>query len=286
MPPFRVSLVILLSWICANAFLFYAEVLPRWRAGQPPLFTIDLADEAGNVRPYVQWKVLVRNEEFLKLTTGIDLVEGKEDEFILWADYKPPNPLKQKKDFLWLKHLRSEFKVHRDGDLLAAYARVSIESFRGVQIPLTMEMDGEIKNRLFHPVLTTDTLAGQKTIPLSPMQVPVNGGMFQPFHPVHRIMGLFPGRTWVQPSFDPLAMALSTSLAGLDGQEPVGTVLAKVRAGLESVNWKGKSFACQVIEFNGHEMEALVWVDVVHGAVLRQKVKFSGAFEWELVRID
>ncbi len=79
-------------------------------------------------------RCLVRGEEFLKLRTGVTLVDNQEDEFWLWAEYSQPTNagLKPARDFLGLKLMRNEFRVHRDGDMLGLQAKVQIESLRGV----------------------------------------------------------------------------------------------------------------------------------------------------------
>lgn len=101
MPPRLISVMIVMLFIVANTSLFYTEILPRIRSGLPPSFNVDLADEAGNLRPVVNWKVLVRGEEFLKLRTGVTLVDNQEDEFWLWAEYSQPTNagLKPARDF-------------------------------------------------------------------------------------------------------------------------------------------------------------------------------------------
>ena len=67
MPPRMISMIIIGFFLVVNFSLFYSEILPRIRSGLPPSFNIDLADEAGNLRPVVNWKVVVKGEEFLKL---------------------------------------------------------------------------------------------------------------------------------------------------------------------------------------------------------------------------
>lgn len=288
MPPRLISVMIVMLFIVANTSLFYTEILPRIRSGLPPSFNVDLADEAGNLRPVVNWKVLVRGEEFLKLRTGVTLVDNQEDEFWLWAEYSQPTNagLKPARDFLGLKLMRNEFRVHRDGDMLGLQAKVQIESLRGVEFPLTLEISGEVSNGLLRPEVKVDSRLGERTFKLEPMEVPVSGSVFQPFLPVHRILGLYPGRTWKQPFFDPLSLAFSSGVAqgGLD--QGTGSVIAKVRNDIVDVMWGGKKIPCIIIDYTGSDLESTVWVGVQNGMVIRQKNRLSESMEWDLIRLN
>lgn len=288
MPPRLISVMIVMLFIVVNTSLFYTEILPRIRSGLPPSFNVDLADEAGNLRPVVNWKVLVRGEEFLKLRTGVTLVDNQEDEFWLWAEYSQPTNvgLKPARDFLGLKLMRNEFRVHRDGDMLGLQAKVQIESLRGVDFPLTLEISGEVSNGLLRPEVKVDSRLGERTFKLESMDVPVSGAVFQPFLPVHRILGLYPGRTWKQPFFDPLSLAFSSGVAqgGLD--QGTGSVIAKVRNDIVDVMWGGKKIPCIIIDYTGSDLESTVWVGVQNGMVIRQKNRLSESMEWDLIRLN
>ncbi|MEI7852708.1 MAG: hypothetical protein WCJ06_03300 [Planctomycetota bacterium] len=288
MPPRLISVMIVALFVVVNTSLFYAEILPRIRSGQPPSFYVDLADEAGNLRPVVNWKVVVRGEEFLKLRTGITLVDGQEDEFWLWAEYTQPTntAVKPARDFLNLKLMRNEFRIHRDGDMLGLQAKVQIESIRGIDFPLTLEISGDVSNGFLSPEVNVDSSLGERTFKLEAMEVPVSGSVFQPFLPVHRILGLYPGRTWKQPFFDPLSMAFSAgpTQGGLD--QGTGSVIATVRNQPIDVMWGGKKIPCLVIDYNGSDLESTVWVGLQNGMVIRQKNRLSESMEWDLIRLN
>jgi len=288
MPPRLISVMIVLLFIVVNTSLFYAEILPRIRSGQPPSFYVDLADEAGNLRPVVNWRVIVRGEEFLKLRTGVTLVDGEEDEFWLWAEYTQPTNagLKPARDFLNLKLMRNEFRVHRDGDMLGLQAKVQVESLRGVDFPLTLEISGNVSSGLLSPTVKAQSSLGERTFKLDPMDVPVSGAVFQPFLPVNRILGIYPGRTWKQPSFDPLSMAFSAGVAQGGMDQGTGSVIAKVRDDAVDVMWGGKKIPCFVIDYTGSDLESTVWVGVQNGMVIRQKNRLSESMEWDLIRLN
>jgi len=118
------------------------------------------------------------------------------------------------------------------------------------------------------------------------MEVPVSGAVFQPFLPVHRILGLYPGRTWKQPFFDPLSMAFSAgpTQGGLD--QGTGSVIATVRNQPVDVMWGGKKIPCLVIDYNGSDLESTVWVGLQNGMVIRQKNRLSESMEWDLIRLN
>lgn len=286
MPPWFACVAIVLFCLGMNGFLFIHEVWPRISPGQPPLFTIDLADEAGNVRPSVVWKVYVNGAESFQLRTGIDLIGDQEDEFVLWAEYRPVKIGTVKKDTFGIRLIRGEFKVLRDGDLLSAGARVHLDSFRGVEFPFTLRMEGEIAKGLFEPWVSTETPQGERKVKLDPMVAPANGVVFQPFQPVHRMLRLYPGRTWKQPFFDPLAITLSSTLTGGAGENGLGTVVARVRGATEGMQWSGKPVDCHVIDYSAPDLEASVWVGVRNGAVLRQKLIFADGMEWDILRTN
>lgn len=288
MPPRLLSVMIVMLFVAVNSSLFYVEILPRIRSGQPPSFNVDLADEAGNLRPVVNWKVIVRGEEFLKLRTGVTLVDGEEDEFWLWAEYSQPTNtvLKPARDFLNLKLMRNEFRVHRDGDMLGLQAKVQIESLSGVDFPLTLEISGNVSNGLLSPVVKAESSLGERAFKLEQMDVPASGAVFQPFLPVNRILGLYPGRTWKQPFFDPLSMAFSAGVAQGGMDQGTGSVIAKVRNETVDVVWGGKKIPCLVIDYTGSDLESTVWVGVQNGMVVRQKNRLSESMEWDLIRLN
>ena len=288
MPPRMISMIIIGFFVVVNSSLFYSEILPRIRSGLPPSFNIDLADEAGNLRPVVNWKVVVQGEEFLKLRTGTTLVDGAEDEFLLWAEYSPPSITRPKisRDFLGLKSMRNEFHVHRDGDMLGLNARLQVESLKNVDFPLAIQISGDVSNGVLRPLVRTESSFGEREFYIEPIDVPVTGAVFQPFLPVNRILGLYPGRSWKQPFFDPLSMILSAGIAQGGLEQGVGSVIAKVRGETDLVMWGGKKVRCLVIDYVGHDLESTVWVGEQNGMVIRQKNRLSESMEWDLIRLN
>lgn len=284
MPPWYASCLIVSSCLMVNSLLFLQEVWPRLSPGQPPPFTIDLADEAGNVRPAVVWNVKVNGKNVFQLRSGVDLVGNQEDEFVLWAEYRPLNIQEAKKDLLGIRLLKGEYKVLRDGDLVSAAATIKVESLKGVDFPFQFKIEGEVKSGLFTPKVSLESPQGEREFGLEAISAPPGGGVFQPFQPVHRILGLFPGRTWKQPFFDPLSLAMSSVLTGGTGQNGVGSVVARVLDGTEEMKWFGKPMPCHVVEYSSSDLDAKLWVGSRNGMVVRQKLTFADGMEWDITR--
>src|SRR5438093_4580587 len=57
MPPRLVTAVLILAWLATSSWLFYQDLWPRIRPGEPPAFRIDFSDEVLAKRPPVHWTV-------------------------------------------------------------------------------------------------------------------------------------------------------------------------------------------------------------------------------------
>src|SRR5438067_2473565 len=60
MPHRSIVAAIVLAWLFANGWLFYRQVWPHWRSGDPPPYSIDLAEELSKAT--VNWDIW-RNED-------------------------------------------------------------------------------------------------------------------------------------------------------------------------------------------------------------------------------
>src|SRR5207253_2067046 len=58
MPPRWMTWAIVAFWLATTTWLVVREVAPRWRAGEPPPYTIDLTDEVS--RQDIHWIVVQR----------------------------------------------------------------------------------------------------------------------------------------------------------------------------------------------------------------------------------
>jgi hypothetical protein len=49
MPPRGFVVFVVISWLASTGLLVYREIVPRWRSGVAPSYTIELTDEVGRV---------------------------------------------------------------------------------------------------------------------------------------------------------------------------------------------------------------------------------------------
>src|SRR5262245_48882655 len=63
MPSRFTMLGILAFWLIASGWLFYRDIWPSLKPGEPPPFVIDLSDEANARASQIRWKVLKNGEE-------------------------------------------------------------------------------------------------------------------------------------------------------------------------------------------------------------------------------
>src|SRR5260370_38876736 len=59
MPPRSIVAAVLLFWLGANGWMFYREVWPHWRSGEPPPYTIDLTEALGHAS--IRWDILKKD---------------------------------------------------------------------------------------------------------------------------------------------------------------------------------------------------------------------------------
>src|SRR2546428_9143554 len=85
MPARSLVLAITLFWIATTGWLFHRELWPRLRPGQPPPYTIDLADEAVRKGPKIPWSVFRGNKKVGVVQTWIRYREW-DDTFELYSD--------------------------------------------------------------------------------------------------------------------------------------------------------------------------------------------------------
>jgi hypothetical protein len=142
--------------------------------------------------------------------------------------------------------------------------------------------------------------AGQITMPgetqkieFDPVPLTGRGSVLNPLHPVNRLTGLRPGRTWQIPLFDPLSVLTAARLEGKNTKDPAmlavmallqgnsnGSQLrrlnATVLAGVQSLSWDDQEEVCQVIEYRDGDLSAHTWVRQKDGIVLQQEANLRG----------
>src|SRR5262249_35026124 len=80
MPPRPVGLLIVAGWLAASGWLFYRQVWPYLRGGEPPAFLTGLTDEHVNASPPVLWDVFRKGaaEQELLAHTSVKCDNGSE----------------------------------------------------------------------------------------------------------------------------------------------------------------------------------------------------------------
>src|SRR4051794_15386034 len=84
MPPRSVTLAVVLFWLATTGWFLYREIRPSFARGEPPPFTIDLVDEARELKNL--WDVLQNGERVGKAETWIEYLP-KEDQFDLYGKF-------------------------------------------------------------------------------------------------------------------------------------------------------------------------------------------------------
>src|SRR4051812_39004927 len=57
MPSRWVTAVIVLFWLATTSWLFWRDLWPAWRPGEPPPFHIDLVEEVQTTKMQTSWTV-------------------------------------------------------------------------------------------------------------------------------------------------------------------------------------------------------------------------------------
>jgi hypothetical protein len=269
MPPRPVIAAIVLFWLAADGWLFYREVWPYWRAGDPPPYTIDLTEELGNAS--VRWDILKRDQN---IGHAISRVERQRDRtYKLRIEYHFKS---FKIVILDVRKLTGDYHVTEDGDLLgvAAHAQVATKDNLG-----TLDMDLEMRARVVNGELVPELFFNQEKIALGEIKLPVqeHAGAINPLHPLNRLPGLSEGRRWRITLFDPLS-AIGKAL-GPQFQEVLGAMEGMTVPELHAVvkadtlEWGGEAVPCFKVEYRKPgepDPVAATWVRRRDGLVLQQ----------------
>jgi hypothetical protein len=193
---------------------------------------------------------------------------------------------------LRVKHLSNEFRVQRNGDLVAT--RTDLEAVveagshmpfagalpEGEKFSLRARVQGTVRDGTFVARGWVDSpFTKQQDFTLEP--VPVSGGaaVLNPLHPVNRLVNVRPGQSWRMPLVDPLADAVRQTLpkgAGFLNTQPT-YLNAEVLHERKTLTWQKQEVTCLVIEYRGdHDFTARTWVRESDGLVLRQEATQGG----------
>ncbi|MFO0808090.1 MAG: hypothetical protein U0746_05665 [Gemmataceae bacterium] len=281
MPSRLTMLAILAFWLAATGWFAARDIAPHWRAGDPPPYTIELADEAmRNLLP-VRW-TLSRNGKPLGVVRTHLRYSAADDNYELSAEAPEIVLL----DIVLLKVVASNFRdvvcVSRDGELRATHTYVQLRATGPLNGTFTASLDAVVaRNQLLRRCTLVSPGIGEFSPTLEPI-AQVHGSILNPLHPVPRITGLRLGQRWRQPLVAPHGDILRAALAQLPGGDKAAALAeqgpksldAEVREG--TMPWNSQTHDCFVIEFRGDEFLARVWVDKADGLVLRQEADSHG----------
>lgn len=292
MPSRFASAAILVFWLCTTGYIVHRDVWPRLVANTPPPLKIDLVDEATSRVP-IRWVIFRNGQKLGSMTTELRYVE-RDDTF--WFD----NLYRELKfDFppltVYVPEAETGIRVTRDGDLREQKLKGKIEVHIG-QAPLRTTLasaealvTGQVREGILYGHCRIDSsLPATFDKELEPVAVP-SGQVLNPMMPVARIRDLQPGKRWVIRQVDPLGQALSMALQEMaKDKSPLGSltglggpnnaeVVATVRSAPETLTLRnGRKVECYVIDYRSgpNEAEAITWVTVDGGRVLRQEARF------------
>ncbi len=317
MPPRWLSGIIVVFWLATTGWLFWHDLLPRWLAGEPPLFLPDFVDEVhqknANALP-ISW-IVERTDE--KQNTPYPVFHAStsvkhhqdEDAYSLNATLDATKDPKLRPvtvlRVLRVNGLTSSYLVNRSGQLLALDAEVRVRFEIGLpglgqifmQHPhpfpndasseqITLKIWGEVRDRQFFAHCSASAKSLDKPIQfdLPPVAVSYKGSVLMPLHPVNHIRGLRPGQSWRQPLVDPLHDAF-TSLTGFSSG--VRWLNARVLPQPEMLKVDDHMTRCLVIEYTNDDNETMgrTWVEQEGERVLQQEAILEGS-HWIMKRIS
>ncbi|MCI0457763.1 MAG: hypothetical protein L0Z62_12400 [Gemmataceae bacterium] len=255
MPSRPITLVIVLLWLTALGWMVYRELWQK--AGQPPSFTLDLADEVG--AQLVSWEIEQNHHPAGSVTTTVK--RTPERIFHLNCVYKPHGLTFRG---LAVRELASTYRATSRGVLRGLNGRVTFAVLWGLDH--RAEIEGFVEGGFFR----VRTGSGQDSEALA---VAANGKVFNPLHPLHRLKGLSEGMTWRVPLLDLLTSAVNPDPAG----PPPSISLAEARVRLANLPDQDREVPCWCVEYHqGERVAARVWARADDGTVLRQEALYPG----------
>ncbi len=286
MPSRSVTLAILAFWAATTAWLVWRDVWPRLAPGEPPPFSLTLLDGS---RPTVipgRWRAVRHSpgdDEPARYLINTNVAhEPATDTFELQARMAKLSP----PDFPRVLHVdsvTSTYRVARAGAnflrLTGFSAEVDFISPLAPALGRRGSFTGEVRDRVctlsWQQESTLDRSRGEQQL-----DVPHNGVVLLPLHPVDQLRGLTPGRRWSVWLVDPVS---STAL--LSAGPLVVSVSARVLAGTEELSMHGgRRRECRVVEYEGGDnVSGRIWVDASNDQVVKMTFRVEGS-DWEITR--
>ncbi len=282
MPPRPISIAIILFWLGTTGALVYQELEPRFRAGEPPPFTIPLTADVGE--NIVNWNVLQKGKQIGNGFTRIQRQPDRTYEF--FARFKMMEKLQTLGEVEDLKVI-STYRTTEQGNLVAANAELTclVDAKLLGKHSVEFSFDGTVKDQQMHPKVVVKLSGAEFQPELVPFPVAESGNMLNPMHLVPKIAGLREGRSWRIPLMDPLQAIPAdyrdlVPTKGMVVKELIATVQAEDR------DWHGTVEPCFKISYakSGERPLAATWVRRRDDLVLEQWASYEG-FEYNLQRV-
>jgi hypothetical protein len=271
MPSPRFALAIVAFWLATAAWLAYHDLWPRWRSGDRPPYTIDIAQEAEGRRVPRRWSVFYRGRTVGYALTSVNRRE--DDTYELHTEYRF-----DQFTFTFLsglietdlRRMDSTYRVTPQGSLreLAGELVVDVREVRSHRVKVAV--NGRVEGGVLTPRWRVESPLGDKELTSDPVEVAAQHSMLNPLQPWNRLLDVQEDRRWTITLFDPLADSLATLVPG--HRPGVRTLEAGVRQGVELFMWDGRDVPCHVIEYHGENLSGKTFVRQGDGLVLRQEV--------------
>jgi hypothetical protein len=254
MPSRPVTLLIIVAWIGAGISLFFWEIWPQLRPGEPPAYTLMAADEAPRQGAWVRWNVFHNGIYVYDLEASTTYREksdtaGQEDTFEMRARLRVKQKPRQKAP---LRRLRSLIRITRSGELREVNAELHIavadwECIIDVDGPVDdgqvwpkwgvrkYAADDETEARVFdREPMKKAKLLREMEIPFSPVDFADHGIIFNPLQPPNRLDELRPEQHWRMPLAANLLVleSLGITLHALSQGERLDSLIEHAQAAL------------------------------------------------------
>jgi hypothetical protein len=286
MPSRPVIIAVIAFWLLTTGWFVVNEIVPKWRAGEAPPYTIEFADEViRNPVPY-RWVCTFNDRKLGAIRT--ELVNDPTDDTFEFSARSSGLILPITETVsLKLTDFEDRVRVTRAGELrgLITSGSFAIE-VAGLPISGRLRMAAVAHGGLLdRHVQISSALFGESAPALDPVPAP-RGSILNPMHPVPRITGLRPGQSWRQPLVDPRAdmMRAAIEQSGFASwfhlKTTPGVLTAVVLSEVKTLEWEGLQQPCLVIEYRDEDYTAptwaRTWVRRSDGLVIRQEAGAQG----------
>src|SRR5262245_23106155 len=222
MPPRFVIALIVIFWLGVTGWAAWRTMEPYLRTNDPPPFVIDLADESGQRTHF--WSIRQNNKI---IGVAESKVSGENGLFVIGCSYRinlGNGPLAHKAEVVNRYHVRPDKKLQR------LSAEVKLGPLESSEPIIKGLIEGPIQDGFYKPTGEIELAGRLQKVSFDPLDLSGHSTVVNPLHPVNRIDGLRPGRTWQVPLFDPLALISSAKIEGKPDEPLVATVLGLLKS--------------------------------------------------------